>query len=128
MIEVFLPSKRKKQTYVETLPWTPITDKDSDKNTAFVFEKLRRDKLVRAAFAKCQWKVGDTVSPYSQEERTKWGECCVITGIARNLIEYGDDWPESDNPLIVSCHIENTNKNFFCTPEYLIKYETEKQT
>lgn len=135
MIEHHFPSKRVYTPVVVTKPSVPwvssssnddIADvSDKDKNTSFVFEKIRRDKIVREAYKNCMWKVGDFVMPHSEEEKKRWGaNQCRVTAIARNLIEYGEeDWPKSDNPLIVCVHIEGTTKSFFCTPEYLVKYE-----
>lgn len=137
MIEYHLPSKRKAPA-IPVLgmspPWTPTkaandTKEKEPENTSFVFEKLRRDKIVRDAYSKCPWKPGDLVMPHSIDDQKKYGRKCTVTSVARNLIEYGDsDWPKTDNPLIVLVKIDGKNSSFFCTPSYLIKYEEEKET
>lgn len=133
MIEKLFPSKRTFPSTITTaLPWVSQAANNLEiipevKNGSFVFEKIRRDKIIREAYKNCKWKVGDFVMPYSKEEQKRWGaEKCRVTGIARNLIEFGeDDWPKTDNPMIVCVHIEGTTKSFYCTPEYLVIYEAE---
>ncbi len=135
MIEYHLPSKRKTQVPALTgAPWTTPSQikKEAEdagvdvQNTSFVFEKLRRDKIIKETFAKCKWKVGDFVMPFNEAERKNWGRQCRVTRIARNLIEFGEkDWPKNDCPMIVLAQIEGTNKSFYCTPDYLVAYEAE---
>ena len=135
MIEIHLPSKREValiplKSPTQTHPPWGSENKDEDKasntgnNPAFIFEKLRRDKIIKDMYSKCKWKPGDFVMPHSEPERHRFGRKCRVSAVARNLIEFGEnDWPKNDQPMIVSVHIEDTNKNFFCTPEYLVPYE-----
>ena len=138
MIEIYLESKRAAKPVTilppAKLPWVPqtpaneIVEENKFKNSSFALEKLRRDRIVREAFEKCKWKVGDFVMPYNETARREWGTKCRVVGIAKNLIDYGEkDWPADDTPLIILAKIEGTNKSFFCTPAYLVPYE-EKAT
>lgn len=79
-------------------------------------EFARRQEIVAEAAKNCQFVVGDKVVPKSDEGFKKYGEC-EVTAICKDYLDYGDEWPKNDHPLVV--HFKTTEgQEAFATTNY----------
>lgn len=90
-------------------------------NVELYREAQRRDKIVKELFKNLQYKAGDDVVPVKcanpdEELATIVGVCSCYAHMNKD-----NDWPATDNPLIVTARRKKDNTIYFCTTNYLKK-------
>lgn len=129
MITQFIAS-RKKPLYPSYPTYTPpVTGKPKHIALTGVVPGLmaeanRRDAICRALGKECLFREHDIIVPWSEKERDEMGDCRV-TYIADTYVKFGkhNDWPENDNPMIVTIWSDKQKKSFVCTATYGKKKE-----
>jgi hypothetical protein len=135
MIEIVLPSRRKKTPFPTTTygnkyshapnPMamaTKAANEDVKHPHAEVFmEACRRDRIIRSLTKDLPYKEGDRVYIKNAKEREKYGKEIYISKIVRTYGGFGKDevWPKSDIPMIVHCYSKDKDIQFFCTTNYV---------
>lgn len=92
-------------------------------------EFMRRDAIVRDLFLKCNWKPGDVLWPYNEENRRRYGRC-TLRGVYKSYhdfhVEEAKRWPKDDIPLICTVETSDPGKVILTTPGWLCIPASEK--
>lgn len=101
MIEQSFPAKKSKLEVV--LSTSPSDYWESTKRKISVTEYQRRESIVRKEANNCKLRVGDTCYPVELSDYVEHG-AMVVSSIVQHYKDFGydEDWPESDNPFILS--------------------------
>lgn len=92
-------------------------------------EFLRRHNIICDLVDKFPLAVDDMAFPDTIKEWHDYG-AIKIKGIVKNYheIPLEEEWPESDNPMIVLCHSAKKNLTFNCTTNWLRKFQLQNTT
>ncbi len=81
-----------------------------------------RDAIIKQLVKEAEFKVGDVCVPKSTAEYNKYGEL-TVQAICDSYSKFGvyEEWPDNDNPLLVSCISSKTQGVVWTTVNYLKK-------
>lgn len=105
----------------------------NDEQGSLWAEAQRRDAIIKELASQCKFVEGEVCTPYNKEMREKHGDRIVIEKICDNYAAFRtkqkkDDWPESDQPLIILARDLKSTTRFFCSVNFLIPLNTDGST
>lgn len=94
-----------------------------------VAEFVRRKNILAKVANDCAFMTGDTAYPASKEEYEQFG-AVIILSVARTMKDLGTEyeWPQTDNPMIVTFRPVKSNEHMWCTTNYLTKRNFHLET
>lgn len=125
MIEKFYKNPNKKPNYLPTNgPVQSYYSREAAKKGITEDEYHRRQKIIYEKSKECHHLfAGVHAWPQTEEYIKMYGKCRII-GVCRIYSDFDrDEWPDSDNPMIVHAHsidknlTFNATSNFFTTTE-----------
>jgi hypothetical protein len=131
MIDITYKPLRKTYFTKTTYPSSPPPVSHLHGETGSLFKQAKeREARIKEMLSGISYVEGETVTPYIQAERDKWGDRLTVEKICDSYAKFGknEDWPKSNSPMIITVYNSITRVRFHCTPAYVIPLNADGST
>lgn len=118
MINITYKSVRK-TFYEKTKYFSSVIDTKSPS----LFQQIKeRDNCIKEMVKNLPYVEGELVTPHSEAERELRGKILIVEKICDSYAKYGknENWPENNNPMVITVYNMDTKVRFICTPKYVV--------